>query len=134
LERRRLIPKLELEFIPFKGRPGDCFTNAVKFIKLNPGWVMVHGIPLGQGPIDGIRYGHAWCEIDHPMFGTLLWDPSNPDATLAPAALYYFYGQIEYRIRYTLAEAKALALRHGHMGPWDETILKSHGRWDEEAP
>ena len=59
---------------------GDCYEAAARFVVGNarcPGILLAHGEVTGQGPIAGIRYGHAWAEIgdalktkaEHPYYG-----------------------------------------------------------------
>ena len=56
---------------------GDCYEAAARFVIGNsrcPGIMLAHGEVTGQGPIVGIRYGHAWAEI-----GDAVIDPNTPE-------------------------------------------------------
>ncbi len=98
---------------------GECFHNAWSFAMLNRSWSVVHGIPVGHGPIAGVKYGHAWNEITHCDI-RWVYDPSSD--MLMPAALYYMAGRIQYTVTYTAEEARELSLEHEHSGPWDDTV------------
>ena len=100
-------------------RLGDCYEAAGKYMLSNSdsGCVLVHGIPMGQGPIAGIRMGHAWVEQ-----GDLVIDNSNGRSVKMPKAVYYALGQIEFTIRYTMAEFMEKVLESKHWGPWDRRI------------
>lgn len=76
--------------------------------------VLVHGIPMGQGKIAGVRYGHAWVET-----GLLVIDPVHGEI---PKGEYYAIGRIKHAVRYTLAEAMELAEKIKTYGPWDATV------------
>ena len=72
---------------------GDCYEAAAKLLyvhRLCPGIVLVHGTVTGQGPIAGIRYGHAWIEIGDDV----VLDPSNGRFVCARKADYYAVGEI----------------------------------------
>ena len=68
----------------------------------------------GQGPIAGIRYGHAWAEI-----GDAVIDPSNGRIVCGRKDAYYALGKITgCVVRYSPAEARRLMLETLHYGPW----------------
>ena len=82
--------------------------------------LLVHGMVSGQGPLDGIRYAHAWIEM-----GDLVYDVSRvgidrDEALIIPKVLYYAIGNIidEQVVRYTRDEARKLSLEHETSGPW----------------
>ncbi len=97
---------------------GDCYEAAVRFVIGNsrcPGIQLVHGEVTGQGPIAGIRYGHAWVEI-----GDVVIDPSNGRIVCAHKNAYYAIGKITTSVvRYSPSEARRLMLEALHYGPWD---------------
>lgn len=87
---------------------------------------IVHGIAVGRGAIDGVRFGHAWVECvvndgDHVVF-----DMSNG---LPPRAIavdsYYLLGQInaDECIKYTVEEWQRMAVEHENYGPWTQAHL-----------
>ena len=97
---------------------GDCYEAAAKLLYAHrscPGIVLVHGTVTGQGPIAGIRYGHAWIEI-----GDVVLDPSNGRFVCARKAAYYAVGEIAEPVtRYAFEEAARQMLETRHYGPWD---------------
>lgn len=104
---------------------GECFANAFYFAEANPAWDVVHGIPLGRGPIDGVRFAHAWNEITH---NGCRWVYDAWTDVLMPAQLYYLIGAIHYQIFYTFKEAVRLVVDTGHAGPWDDRVTQAEGR------
>ena len=83
---------------------GDCYEAAAKLLYAHrscSGIVLVHGTVMGQGPIAGIRYEHAWIEI-----GDVVLDPSNGRFVCARKADYYAVGEINEPVaRYAFEEA-----------------------------
>ena len=98
---------------------GDCYEAAARFVIGNarcPGILLIHGEVTGQGPIAGIRYGHAWVEI-----GDAVIDPSNGRIVWGRKSAYYAIGKITTRVaRYSPSEARRLMLENLHYGPWEE--------------
>ena len=98
---------------------GDCYEAAAKLLYAHrscPGIALVHGTVTGQGPIAGIRYGHAWIEI-----GDVVLDPSNGRFVCARKSAYYAAGEIAGPVaRYTFAEAARELIETGHYGPWEK--------------
>jgi hypothetical protein len=98
---------------------GDCYEAAAKLLYAHrscPGIVLVHGTVTGQGPIAGMRYGHAWIEI-----GDVVLDPSNGRFVCARKSAYYAVGEInEPLTRYAFEEAARQMLETRHYGPWEK--------------
>ena len=98
---------------------GDCYEAAAKLLYVHrscPGIVLVHGTVMGQGPIAGIRYGHAWIEI-----GDVVLDPSNGRFVCARKSAYYAVGEINEPVtRYAFEEATRQMLETHHYGPWEK--------------
>lgn len=102
---------------------GDCYEAAGKFMMESclhgPDctYLLVHGEVAGQGPLEGITYGHGWV-----LDGDTVIDRSNGRNLRIPKALYYVLGGID-RIgnlhTYTWEEARKLILQYKHWGPWD---------------
>ena len=103
----------------YSARRGHCFTNALQFAARNRAWDIVHGIPLGRGPIDGVRFAHAWNEITHEG---VRWVYDAYNDVLMPAELFYLLGAIRYTITYTVDAAAEKLDETDHAGPWDEKI------------
>lgn len=119
---------------------GDCFEVALHFVMdrhfADDEYRVVHGWPIGQGKIAGVRHAHAWIERHDPIpanlpehfqrIGPDFWvtviDRSNGKDVELPRPLYYGIGHIrpEECRYYTATEAAALAVRTGHFGPWDD--------------
>ena len=96
---------------------GDCYEAAVQLLlRLGEGALLVHGEVVGQGRIDGIRYGHAWVELN----GSVL-DPSNGMLRAFIAEEYFAIGKIDRTklLRYSLHEAMEWMRKTEHYGPWE---------------
>jgi hypothetical protein len=97
---------------------GDCYEAAAKLLYTHrscPGIVLVHGTVTGQGPIAGMRYGHAWIEI-----GDVVLDPSNGRFVCARKSTYYAAGEIREPVaRYDFEAAARQMLETCHYGPWE---------------
>lgn len=102
---------------------GDCYEAAGRYMMdmclFNPqsNLILVHGEVAGQGPLEGVTFGHGWV-----LDGDMVIDKSNGKDLRLPKALYYNAGQID-RIgnlhMYTWEEARKKILQHNHWGPWD---------------
>jgi hypothetical protein len=103
---------------------GDCYEAAAKLLYAHRSCadiVLVHGTVTGQGPIAGIRYGHAWIEI-----GDVVLDPSNGRFVCARKADYYAVGEINEPVtRYAFEEAARQMLETRHYGPWEKRLPQS---------
>lgn len=86
--------------------------------------VLVHGLVDGNGPLKGVRFGHAWVEVTTPDQGVIVADHSNGGRVYAKRDVYYKAGGVveaECR-RYSAAQAAVMAMSSGHTGPWDEEL------------
>ena len=116
-----MIPRKKKK-TPTKAR-GDCYEAAGRHLfekcLTNPrcGLILVHGEVSGQGPLEGVTFGHAWV-----LDGDTVIDQSNGRNLSLPRILYYALGGID-RIRnlhqYTWDEAKEKMVQFEHYGPWD---------------
>lgn len=102
---------------------GDCYEAAGKFMMesclIGPACnlTLVHGEVAGQGPLEGITYGHGWV-----LDGDTVIDRSNGRNLRIPKALYYVVGGIDHignLHTYTWEEARERILQYKHWGPWD---------------
>jgi hypothetical protein len=114
---------------------GDCFQAALRTVMDMPkeeqdGCYVVHGYPMGQGDIEGIRFVHAWVEAKEKVAETddgesisidVVIDNSNGKEVSMPRAMYYRLGKIDPDevVRYEVQEAFLKAVTTGHYGPWD---------------
>ena len=105
---------------------GDCYESAFAYFTdqtlfaPDADVVLVHGIATGQGPIAGVRFGHAWTEHGRGS-DALVVDLSNGRELRMPAALYYAIGRIDSTEcrRYTLADVRRHVSDTEHSGPWE---------------
>lgn len=100
---------------------GNCYQAAAEYLldhgnRLGPAARLVHGMVSGQGPVAGMRFGHAWVEVGEEVI-----DPSNGRLVRLHREHYYFLGQIrEAEItRYSHAETREKLLDFLHYGPWE---------------
>jgi hypothetical protein len=139
---------------PDKGPKGDCFENCARHITLYEGekdMRLVHGFVTGTGGgigggIEGVRYPHAWLEYSVPleelvgkdlppeydnwiqrMAMDLTTDERLKEPLIMPADLYRVFGKAEPLVEYTADEARKLAAKTGHWGPWEPELLRWYG-------
>jgi hypothetical protein len=101
---------------------GDCYEAAAQYLiehAIFPGKekdiILVHGEVTGQGPIEGLKYGHAWIEQ-----GGMVIDVSNGRNLRMPKKAYYKLGRIGKNVhKYTVEEARKKLLDTQVYGPWD---------------
>ena len=137
-----------------KRRPkadGNCYEAALVFAAYSvpdderDRYRVVHGFPIGQGPIEGLKHGHAWVERtdDMPNLSSVpaemaahftemyernpellitVIDKSNGKDLEMSRTVYYGFGNIDRSecTYYKVDEAMRLAVRYGHWGPWGE--------------
>lgn len=105
--------------LPEKEARGDCFEVAANLVlELDGDWRLVHATCMGYGPIEGIRFSHAWVENDF-----LVLDFSNGKQSAIPRTAYYEAGEAENVHRYTATEARLHMLATEHYGPWAEVVM-----------
>jgi len=105
---------------------GNCFEVHANFLidlsvrnpKSLPDYTLCHGVPTGQGPIEGIEFPHCWLEFKE----SIVIDISNGNKVNMPRASYYHLGNINSsRVkRYAWDEVKKNILKHKHYGPWEK--------------
>lgn len=103
---------------------------------------LCQGTPLGRGPIEGERFGHAWVEKIEPLkipddapddvkdmfkgwVNVTVYDNANGRDYKGLAELYYHVGNIdpmEVR-RYTHDEMDEWILKTGMSGPWEDSPI-----------
>jgi hypothetical protein len=108
---------------------GDCYEAAGRYMMDNCmvqpacGMKLVHAEVTGQGPIKGLKYGHAFVLDDR---GTVI-DRSNGRNVVMPKEVYYLLGQIGSNAHeYTWDEARQKMLEFEHWGPWDLSTESGH--------
>jgi hypothetical protein len=115
--------------IPKKNKNGDCYVVAGRIAlnnRLPKGEnrefvgepYVIHAQVIGQGAIEGLKYGHAWVEDD-----IYVYDYSNGRELKIPKVVYYKLGQVIEQqpiyFKYTFGEAKRKMAETGHFGSWD---------------
>ena len=109
-----------------KKATGDCYEAAFKFImdecnftpENSKRYILVHAEVMGQGPLQGTTFGHAFVVKD----SAVVVDRSNGGNIEMPSFLYYAIGQIQdigNEHQYTWEEARKKAVEIGTYGPWD---------------
>ena len=73
---------------------------------------MVHG----QGPLEGIKFGHCWFEG-----AGMVYDYSNGRSLKYSKKFYYHLGKIDKSEchYYTWKQVSEKLVKHQHWGPWD---------------
>lgn len=94
---------------------GDCYqANGRLFSGLNDSsFKICHGMVIGQGPIAGLKLGHAWLENKSRVL-----DFSNDRQLSIPKKQYYKIGRITNVKRYNQQQFNKMLLKHKHWGPF----------------
>lgn len=110
---------------------GNCYEIASKILFSQENekekFTLCHGTVVGQGPITGAIFGHAWLEYNQKiptlegLFVDLnmVLDQSNGKNTSMPRDLYYKIGQITKVKKYSKEKARKMLLHHMTYGPWE---------------
>jgi len=87
-------------------------------------YTLAHAVVTGQGPIEGVRYGHAFVLFDRD--GVEYVKDLSADVEM-PSALYFAIGRIdpEKVVTYTSEEAIHKMIEFETWGPWDEVTLSA---------
>lgn len=116
---------------------GDCYEAAAKYIlglsqlhmgiggkaagevAAAAGLILVHAEVMGQGPMEGIPFGHGFV-VDTKR--DIVIDRSNGRDIQMPRPIYYAIAQIDeignYH-EYTPQEMMENMIKYKHYGPWD---------------
>ena len=118
----------ELRGFNRQAQKGECYTNAFHFIvnahqSGDTGWTVVHGVCTGQGPIAGVRFGHAWVEKTFEDGTTLAFDCGTQG--LYPKEVYHQAGRITDVVEYSFGEFLCRVSKEGHAGPFCPVISKA---------
>jgi hypothetical protein len=100
---------------------GDCYEANGRYFMDNTyrdsDLRLVHGEVMGQGELQGISYGHCWCEK-----GDEVLDFSNGREIRIEKRIYYLLGRI-YRLDnthvYDLESFNENIEEFQHWGPWE---------------
>ena len=111
---------------------GDCYESSILSFMGNSWtefglpderkkWTLVHTMCRGGGPIEGVRFGHAFL-LNREM--GLVIDVANGKGGLLPSHRYFKIGDVDpdkYPFHeYTYPEMVAEMLAHETYGPWGE--------------
>jgi hypothetical protein len=100
------------------GKTGNCFEAAGRYMMdhgAGTNLVLVHGEVTGQGPIEGVKFGHAWIED-----GNNIIDVSNGRDIRQPKDLYYRIGRIGNNLKkYNYKQFIDKIVKTKVWGPWD---------------
>jgi len=105
--------------IPKENRAGNAFEAAIDYmlnaslLENRKNLVLVHGKVVGQGPIKGITYMHAWIED-----GDEVIDVSDGKNIKMSKFLYYSIGNVSETHKYTVDRMKNQIMKFQTMGPW----------------
>lgn len=107
-------------------KKGDCYRVAAHYLidddpKEGRSLFVCHGVATGQGPIAGVRFGHAWVEWDLGD-ATFVIDQSNGLNVFMHRDRYYEIGKINPKevVRYDREALRHTIHDHGTYGPWHD--------------
>ena len=121
-----LLTEKELAFpeLPSANQGGSCYEDALNYFSMksikNKKLRLVHGLVTGQGPIEGVVYGHAWVED-----GKTVIDATKNPVLKLPARLYYAIGNIKKVFKYDRKEVSEQVTEFKTYGPWEPIILSN---------
>ena len=115
-----------------KKKLGNCYESAlVWFMEKHlrgqaARYRLVHAEICGQGPLEGVRYGHAWIlDVERDV----VIDKSNGNDLEWPREKYESAARVslagDNKHEYEWKEAREKILEVGHYGPWD--LVSSSG-------
>lgn len=100
---------------------GDCYESAGNYmvdrctLDRSCKLILVHAEVTGQGPIDGLKYGHAFV-----LDGDTVIDNANGRNLKMPKQEYYQIGGIGSNVHeYSFEDFRKNILSYKHWGPWD---------------
>jgi len=111
------------EDIPLENQGGNCFKVAFETMQKDPKkYILVHAVVTGQGPIEGVKYSHAFVIDDSRDI--VIDNTLKGSEKEFPVGLYYSIGEIEISKEYTYREALKAIVKYEHWGPWDSEISR----------
>jgi hypothetical protein len=107
-------------------KKGNCYRLAAQWVMNNREHKLVHAEVTGEGPIKGIRYGHAFTTFTDESLSERVFDPSGE--VKMSKAQYFKRGKInpDEIIEYSHEEVLENILKHETWGPWTEKALNWH--------
>ena len=107
--------------IPDINQGGDCFQIAYRYFTNKRSGKLVHGLVMGQGALDGIRYVHAWVED-----GNTVIDKTLPQRFQKMSKReYYKMGKITNTFSYDQKEVLDKVIETGVYGPWEKVLIRN---------
>ena len=125
-------------------KTGNCYENSGRiFMDINMGfsdmrgwgdkgqWTLVHALVTGQGPIEGLTFGHAWLEWETESGLVFALDTAALEsggielldqAKMVPAVVYRKVAETKFVVEYEWTEAKRMIVDEGHWGPWADEM------------
>ncbi len=86
---------------------------------------VIQGTLLGEGALEGVRFGHSWVEADIPGGTTrVALDYSSGNSLVMDRDAFRFLQRAQDVHEYSVAEARSLAA-HGNYGPWTADVLNA---------
>ena len=84
---------------------------------------VVQGTLMGEGNLEGVRFGHSWVGADIPGRTTrVAVDYSSGNSLIMDRGTYRFLQHARDVHEYSVAEAISLAA-NGNFGPWTTDVL-----------
>ena len=86
---------------------------------------VIQGTLMGQGPLEGVRFGHSWVEANIPgQTRRVVLDYSSGNSLVMDADAYRLLDRARDVHEYTVPEAENLA-SGGSYGPWTSDVLNA---------
>jgi transglutaminase-like putative cysteine protease len=86
---------------------------------------VVEGTLMGQGNLEGVRFGHSWVEANVPgQAMRVVLDYSSGNSLVMDRDTYRFLHRAQDVHEYSLPEAESLAA-NGDYGPWTADVLNA---------
>jgi hypothetical protein len=86
---------------------------------------VIQGTLIGEGNLEGVRFGHSWVEADIPGRSTrIVLDFSSGNSLVMDRDAYRFLYGAQNVHEYSVSEARTLAT-NGNVGPWTADVLNA---------
>ncbi|MCM1322814.1 MAG: hypothetical protein NC218_01375 [Acetobacter sp.] len=111
-----------LDDVPEENKHGNCYQTAFRtfYDNLSKKPLLCHGLVMGRGPLEGIRYNHAWVEIgDQVIDKTMSMFKDGVDKEV-----YYMLGGVDEKMvyRYNDKQIAEKVVEQETYGPWEEIL------------
>jgi hypothetical protein len=86
---------------------------------------VIQGTLMGEGDLEGVRFGHSWVEADIPGATTrIALDYSSGNSLVMDRDAFRFLQRAQDVHGYSVSEARSLAA-NGNYGPWTADVLSA---------